>query len=155
MLLVFDHHPSAVKSLKKIVMFHSNLFLFPLCSVLFSFFVSLSSFPVVFGHSTIERGGETVGEKRLKQQQGILCVDSAHYYLSSLWFGKVVPAAPRTFPLRRFILRLRPDRLHSNLLSVCSAGPVSSQSEPVLFHRGICCCAFHGSTTGPKLLGAT
>lgn len=44
-------------------MFHSNLFLFSLCSALFSFFVSLSSFPVVFGHSTIERGGGGGGRK--------------------------------------------------------------------------------------------
>lgn len=139
------HH--LLKSVEKIAMLCSNLFLSLRCLVV-PILCLFFSFPVVFGLSSNEGG------KKQKQQRGFLCVYSAHYCLSRLWFGKPVSAASHTFPFQQSIWNcnqtVSTPISYLSALCPCFLSIWTFTGPP--WHLLLC---FNRSTTGTKLLGAT
>lgn len=98
-----------------------------LSSFFFFLFPLSFSFPVVFGQST----SKWAEEKKLKQQWGLLCVDSAQYCLSRRWFGKVVSAASHTFHFSS-----SPDCSNLSFLSVLTLLPCFFSTWALSAHGG-------------------
>lgn len=131
------------KSLEKLALFSNKLFPFSLCLALFSESFFLSFF--LWCLASLQTRGKP-------QQRAVLCVDSAQYFFSRLWFGKVAPAASHTFHSSTSF-ESAPDRFETNLLSVSSASlfPLSMN----LFCSCLAFPVFTGAQQNPKLLGVT
>lgn len=139
MLLAFNYGPSAVKSVKKSVMFYSNLFLFCLCSLLFSFFVS---FFIPCGVWPVHNWGGTKKKEAETTMKNSLCGFSPLFLVKSFHSSGSSETAPRPFkPV--------------DLLSVCSRPCFSSVWTSSSMAFADVAAAFRPSTTGPKLPGAT